>query len=176
MIASLPRASIRNRFMPEYAARHVGTLSGTLYVPPMFEESNLIEAIRGRSKKILTACAGLACKNSDYIISTGSITQLPMSSNCVDYIFTDPPFGNNLIYSELNFISESWLGIYTNSKQESIVSTSQGKNVSDYKKLMERGFAEYYRVLKPNRWITVEFHNSQNSVWNAIQEAIQTVR
>lgn len=174
VIASLPRASIRNRFMPEYAARHVGTLLGTLYVPPMFEESNLLEAIRGRSKKILTACAGLACKNSDYIISTGSITQLPMSSNCVDYIFTDPPFGNNLIYSELNFISESWLGIYTNSKQESIVSTSQGKNVSDYKELMKRGFAEYYRVLKPNRWITVEFHNSQNSVWNAIQEAIQT--
>ncbi len=88
----------------------------------MFEESNLLEAIRGRSKKILTACAGLACKNSDYIISTGSITQLPMSSNCVWIIsFTDPPFGNNLIYSELNFISESWLGIYTNSKQESIV-------------------------------------------------------
>ncbi|MCC8150842.1 MAG: hypothetical protein LIO96_05175 [Lachnospiraceae bacterium] len=51
VIASLPRASIRNRFMPEYATRHVGTLSGTLYVPPMFEENNLIDAIRGRSKK-----------------------------------------------------------------------------------------------------------------------------
>lgn len=174
VIASLPRASIRNRFMPEYATKHVGVLSGTLYVPPMFEESNLIEAIRGRSKKIFTACSGLECKNNDYIISTGSITQLPICSNCVDYIFTDPPFGNNLIYSELNFISESWLAIYTDSKQESIVSTSQNKDVSDYKELMKKGFAEYYRVLKPNRWITVEFHNSQNSVWNAIQEAIQT--
>ena len=29
-----------------------------------------------------------------------------------------------------------------------------------------------YRVLKPNRWITVEFHNSQNAVWNAIQETL----
>lgn len=38
---------------------------------------------------------------------------------------------------------------------------------------MKQGFAEYFRVLKPNRWITVEFHNSQNAVWNAIQEAIQ---
>mgnify|MGYP005788707827 CR=1 FL=1 len=173
IIASLPRASIRNRFMPEYATRHVGTLSGTLYVPPMFEENNLIEAIRGRSKKILTACAGLACKNDDYIISTGSITQLPIDDNCVDYVFTDPPFGNNLIYSELNFISESWLGVYTDSVPESIVSTSQNKDVDDYKELMKKGFAEYYRVLKPNRWITVEFHNSQNAVWNAIQEAIQ---
>lgn len=173
IIASLPRASIRNRFMPEYATRHVGTLSGTLYVPPMFEENNLIDAIRGRSKKILTACSDLSCRNDDFIISTGSITQLPIEDNCVDYIFTDPPFGNNLIYSELNFISESWLGVYTDSKPESIVSTSQNKNVDDYKNLMKQGFAEYFRVLKPNRWITVEFHNSQNAVWNAIQEAIQ---
>ena len=63
IIASLPRASIRNRFMPEYATRHVGTLSGTLYVPPMFEENNLIEAIRGRSKKILNSCSMLYCQN-----------------------------------------------------------------------------------------------------------------
>ncbi len=105
--------------------------------------------------------------------STGSITHLPIKENSIDYIFTDPPFGNNLIYSELNFISESWLGVYTDSVPESIVSTSQNKSVDDYKELMRRGFAEYYRVLKPSRWITVEFHNSQNEVWNAIQEAIQ---
>jgi hypothetical protein len=29
-----------------------------------------------------------------------------------------------------------------------------------------------YRVLKPGRWITVEFHNTKASVWNAIQEAL----
>ncbi len=34
-------------------------------------------------------------------------------------------------------------------------------------------FANYYRVLKPGHWMTVEFHNSRNSVWNAIQEALQ---
>ena len=30
-------------------------------------------------------------------------------------------------------------------------------------------FKEYYRVLKPNRWMTWEFSNSKNSVWNAIK-------
>lgn len=174
IIASLPRASIRNRFMPEYATKHVGTLSGTLYVPPMYEENNLIEAIRGRSRKIIKACSSISCRNNDYIVSTGSITQLPIDNNCIDYIFTDPPFGNNLIYSELNFIAESWLGLYTDTEPESIISTSQSKNVDDYTKLMKKGFREYYRVLKPNRWITVEFHNSQNAVWNSIQEAIQS--
>ncbi len=37
---------------------------------------------------------------------------------------------------------------------------------------MECCFCEFYRVLKPGRWMTVEFHNSQNRVWNAIQEAL----
>lgn len=39
---------------------------------------------------------------------------------------------------------------------------------------MTECFREYYRVLKPGRWMTVEFHNSKNSVWNSIQEALQT--
>jgi hypothetical protein len=31
---------------------------------------------------------------------------------------------------------------------------------------------EVYRILKPGRWVTVEFHNSKNAVWTAIQEAL----
>jgi len=38
--------------------------------------------------------------------------------------------------------------------------------------MMTKCFSEYYRVLKPNRWMTVEFHNSKNAVWNAIQESL----
>lgn len=48
-----------------------------------------------------------------------------------------------------------------------------GKALPEYQELMTRCFAEYFRILKPNRWMTVEFHNSQNAVWNAIQEALQ---
>ena len=38
---------------------------------------------------------------------------------------------------------------------------------------MQRCFAEYYRVLKPGRWMTVVFSNSKAAVWNAIQVALQ---
>lgn len=41
--------------------------------------------------------------------------------------------------------------------------------------MLEEGLAEHFRVLKPGRWMTVEFHNSKSAVWNAIQEAIQRV-
>ena len=32
-----------------------------------------------------------------------------LADNCIDYIFIDPPFGDNLHYSELNFFWEAWL-------------------------------------------------------------------
>jgi hypothetical protein len=38
----------------------------------------------------------------------------------LDYIFTDPPFGGNLMYSELNFLWEAWLKVFTNNKPEAI--------------------------------------------------------
>ncbi len=53
------------------------------------------------------------------------------------------------------------------------MNTVQNKGLSEYQDLMAKSFLEYYRILKPNRWMTVEFHNSKNAVWNAIQEGLQ---
>jgi 16S rRNA G966 N2-methylase RsmD len=33
--------------------------------------------------------------------------------NAVDYVFVDPPFGNNIMYSELSFLYEAWLSVFT---------------------------------------------------------------
>ena len=95
-----------------------------------------------------------------------------IKENLIDYIFTDPPFGANLNYSELSFIWEAWLKVITNNETEAIVNNVQGKGLVEYQSLMTQCFKEYYRVLKPNRWMTVEFSNSKNSVWNAIQESL----
>ncbi len=76
------------------------------------------------------------------------------------------------MYSELNFLWEAWLKVFTNNKFEAVENKVQGKGPREYQELMEKCFAEYYRVLKPGRWMTVVFHNSQNRIWNAIQEAI----
>ncbi|HPU35908.1 MAG TPA: DNA methyltransferase [Bacillota bacterium] len=92
--------------------------------------------------------------------------------NSIDYIFTDPPFGDNLMYSELNFLWDSWLKVFTNNQPEAIINHTQRKGLSEYKELITACFKEMYRILKPNRWITVVFHNSKAAVWNAIQDAI----
>ena len=145
-----------------------GALSGTLYIPSLYQENNIFQAARRKMKDFS------ARKNTTgSIISCGSATQLPLSDNSIDYIFTDPPFGSNLNYSELSFIWEAWLKVMTNQGTEAVINKAQSKELNDYQELMTKCFSEFYRVLKPNRWITIEFHNSQNAVWNAIQEGVQ---
>lgn len=160
-----------NRYMPNHN-RHVGPLSGTLYMPYYQTEINILGLLEEKMKAI-EAVYGMASKA---IVTTQSTTDLSnIPENSVDYIFTDPPFGDNLNYSELNAIWECWLGVQTQNKTEAVVNKAQGKGLIEYQTLMTKCFEQYFKVLKPNHWITVEFHNSKNAVWNAIQEAIQRV-
>nr|WP_211334846.1 DNA methyltransferase [Desulfosoma caldarium] len=144
-------------------------LSGTLYVSSLVREINSLAFLKRKIKKYTTR--GLV---SYVAIASRSSSFLDESDSSFDYIFTDPPFGGNLMYSELNFIWESWLRVFTNNKPEAVENKVQGKGLAEYQRLMTECFKEFYRVLKPGRWMTVEFHNSKNAVWNAIQEALQT--
>ena len=76
------------------------------------------------------------------------------------------------MYSELNFLWESWLQVFTNNHTEAIINKVQNKDADDYKYLLIKCFSEFFRILKPNRWITIEFHNSKAEIWNIIREAI----
>lgn len=150
-----------------------GPLSGTLYVPSLVKELSICNQLE---QAIADQVKIRAVKRpKQFAISTSSSTQLLMQDNSVDYIFVDPPFGGNLMYSELLYLSETWLRILTNNACEAIVNAVQKKGFAEYEGLMTRCFREFSRVLKPGRWITVEFHNSQNAVWAAIQESLQRV-
>ncbi|WP_143415787.1 DNA methyltransferase [Geobacillus sp. E263] len=170
----LTRSSKQARFLAKNyfhgGGGWVGTsLSGTLFVPSLNIEVIPTFTFKNRLEKMINNK-----NNKNVLISTQATqTMCNIPNNTIDYIFTDPPFGGNLMYSELNFNLESWLKVKTNYKNEAIVNQFQGKQLEEYQILMELCFQEYYRILKPGRWMTVEFSNSQASVWNAIQEAIQ---
>jgi DNA modification methylase len=147
-----------------------GPLSGTLYISSMVAETEILKVFSG---KVMDFCKAFLLKNKSSILSTQSLTDLNLKENSIDYIFTDPPFGANIMYSELNYIWESWLKVFSNNNKEAIVNKTQNKDFSVYQSLMEKCFSQYYKVLKPGRWMTVEFSNSKANIWNAIQEAIQ---
>lgn len=162
------------RYVPTHYSQVNQYLSGTLYIASQFVEVSLDYIMSGKIKRLKKALKLLNdCSKKNCHISTQSISDMSnLNNNSVDYVFTDPPFGDNLMYSELNYIWESWLRTFTNNKSEAIINKTQEKKLSDYHKIMHLAFTEYYRILKPNRWITVEFHNTKSSVWNAIQEAL----
>jgi DNA modification methylase len=172
-LSCLPKLTKKNRFMLEYGSRAlVGPLSGTHYMPSLFVENDPPSQFKFQLKKILNKIEN-SCGNITTTQSSSNIPQIP--DNTIDYVFTDPPFGKNLMYSELNFLRESWLKVFTNNKNEAIINNSQKKGLVEYQELMEQCFKENYRILKPGRWMTVVFHNSQPNVWIAIQEALSNV-
>ena len=158
-----------NRYFESSYSQVNRYMKGALYVAPFISEVRPGYALGGKIKRLSKLNYA---KEGNTIISTGSTTQLNIPECSIDYIFTDPPFGRNIQYSELNFIWESWLRVRTNSRQEAIVDETIEKLRDDYHATMERCFQECYRILKPGRWITVEFHNSENSIWTIIQEAL----
>lgn len=152
-----------------------GPLNGTLYIASLTAESDVIKAFKGKVDDF-TKVYGLTSKFEGAVCNTASSTDLRnIPENAIDYIFVDPPFGANINYSELSFIWEAWIRVKTATKTEAIMNDTQGKGLVEYQNLMTSCFAEFFRILKPNRWMTVEFHNSKNSVWNSIQEGLNKV-
>jgi hypothetical protein len=166
-------ASKRNRYIVD---RHhesgttCGPLSNTLFVPEIQCEVNVFSKWSQTVKKQYKARQKYLPRFS--LVQARSATDTGIPDESIDYIFVDPPFGANIIYSELNLLYESWLKVFTESKKEAVVNDRWMKGIYEYGQLMNEGFAECFRVLKPGRWMTVEFHNSLNSVWAAIQEAL----
>ena len=145
-----------------------GPLSGTLYISSLNAEAEVLKVARGKIKDFSRAF--ISTENS--LVQCQSLQNTGISSNSLDYIFIDPPFGANLNYSELNFLWESWLKVITNNIPEAIENSTQGKGANEYRNLMTSCFLEAYRVLKPGRWMTVEFSNTNAAVWNGIQTAL----
>jgi len=172
LTACLPYASRMRRFRAD--RKGGGPLSGTLYVGSLTTPPNVLKSFLRNAETIAASLSFQRSSVRDNFISTQSSTALPnFPSNCIDYIFVDPPFGNNFDYSELNFFWEAMLSVVTSQTEEAIVSSSQVKQLDDYRHLLTSAFKEFFRLLKPGRWMTVEFSNTQAAVWNAIQTALQ---
>ena len=170
-------ASVMNRYRPASSFGN-SPMTGVFYVSSLIAEANVLSLIRGSVKRIKrmekSPWGTLHGQGDNVVITTGNAAKLDqVHSNSIDYIFTDPPFGENIYYSDLNYIVEAWYGVLSNSQPEAIIDRVKGKSVNDYQNLMSNCFCEYYRVLKPGRWMTVVFSNSKTAVWNAIQEALQ---
>ncbi len=167
--------SLLNRYRPTGYSQVNQHLTGVYYVPSQNSELSPWYVLGGKAHRLKSAFEA-STLHADVpmtsMISTGDCGSHALPEDSVDYVFTDPPFGENIFYADLNYVVESWHRARTRTQTEAIVDRPKGKEIADYQRLMQRCFEAYRRVLKPGRWITVVFHNSRNAIWNAIQEAM----
>lgn len=170
---SIAGLSVLNRYGPTHFSQVNRILTGVYYVASQHSECSPWYNLGGKLDRLIKAFNGYKAGAGNAAITTGTAAHLGLPDNSIDYIFTDPPFGDNLAYSELNFIVEAFHRVFTHQGPEAVMSDSQQKGLHEYHRLMKSCFAEYYRVLKPGRWMTVVFSNTQAAVWNGIRTALQ---
>lgn len=144
---------------------------GVLYISGLPVEKNVFLGLRRKMKTIRAAFVALRDLKGRVEVRQGSSTRTTLANESVDYVFTDPPFGGNIPYSEVNFISEAWLGRSTHTRDEAVVSSTQTKDIGAYQSLLTKAFQEMRRIMKPTGKATVVFHSTQADVWQALVNA-----
>jgi len=153
--------------------RKFGILTGTLYIPSLNVELNPVNILRRKIGDFVSIAYNERGNSAVSLLSASKLSTI--KDNQIDYMFVDPPFGANIMYSELSSVWEGWLKVTTNNQTEAIVNEYQHKGLFEYQQLMNRSLREFYRILKPGKWLTMEFSNTSASVWNSIQNALQGV-
>ena len=103
-------------------------LTGTLYIPQLSSEVNVLEVMRNKIAQLQRYYRSYRPHQAELpAILLGSATDLSsIPSGSIDYVFTDPPFGSNIFYADCNLIWEAWLGRLTDSASEAVVNRSLG--------------------------------------------------
>ncbi len=166
--------SMMARYAPTHYSQVNQYLAGVYYISSQSVDVSPWYILEGKYDRLMKSVRASWAKQPSSLVSVSPCACLGVPDSSIDYIFTDPPFGENIYYADLNLLVESWHRVRTNAISEAIIDQAKKKGLHEYQDLMRDSFREYYRVLKPGRWMTVVFHNSHNSVWNAIQEAMSS--
>lgn len=149
-----------------------GAQSGVLYVSGLPVEKNVFVGVRRKIATFAAAFGLVHGLSGRATVVTGSSAKLSLGDETIDYMFTDPPFGAYIPYSEINQINELWLGMTTQTADEAIISPAQGKGVAEYQALLTTVFSEVARVMKRTADATLVFHSSHASVWRALASSL----
>ena len=90
--------SKRNRVQARIHIVGQGVLNLTLVLPPFPTEASLFEMLDMRLSSMLKAKEIIPNQRNNALY-TSSADDLNIKSDSIDYIFTDPPFGANINYS-----------------------------------------------------------------------------
>ena len=115
---------------------------------------------------------------ADTIILTGNAAHMDLEDESIDLIVTDPPYMDNVHYSELADFFHAWLrNIYPYQGYSSMPTTRTAGEVQDttvdgFASNIEAVWQECARVLKPSGLLAFTFHQAKPEGWLAVMKAL----
>ena len=164
--------------------KEIGSWVIGYWQPKEFFENNVWTCFETRFKKLLKAKKqqyNIPIKyaksnnfnelidSKDYLLVTAPsqkyLKNIP--NNSIDYILTDPPHSNRIPYLELSLLWNSWLKKNVDYDDEIVLSESKErkKDITDYNTLLKEVIKESYRVLKPEKHLSIMFNSLDDAVW-----------
>jgi len=137
--------------------------------------------------KVIENCSKVGSKGAS--VNQGTATRLPQVDSFSDTVVTDPPYYDNVAYSDLSDFFYVWLKrsvghLYpenfatplTPKREEIIVNQYYRldgvKDKAFFESKMGDAFQEIYRALKPNGICAVVFAHKTTSAWEALISAV----
>jgi putative DNA methylase len=110
-------------------------------------------------------------------LSCGSSDKTDLPSGSVDYVVTDPPFFDNVHYSELADFFYAWESLYPRGFITPGETTRQAREVQDtdanaFSEKLRAVFGECHRVLKNNGLLVFSYHHSRTEGWSSLVDAV----
>ena len=118
---------------------------------------------------------GLA--TGDALIQCASSTSIGLPDRCVDVVLTDPPFFDNVHYSELADFFYTWQLAMFADDTVSQSTTRQAAEVQDtdpgrFASKLSAVFRECNRVLKDDGLLVFSYHHSREDGWLSVADAV----
>jgi len=119
--------------------------------------------------------AGLNCKTSE---------RMEQDDESVDFVITDPPYYDNVQYSELSDYFYVWLRECLHEEYEEfqpelvpkareiVANSSANKDEEFFVESLANVFSECHRVLKQDGEMVFTYHHNENEAWSVILEAL----
>lgn len=153
------------------------------YIGSTYLENNVLSYFENRLKKTIKGKTNyLECftKNLfsnkfdiNYNITQFDAKSLGIPSKSIDYIFTDPPYGDAVPYFEQSILWNSWLKLVPDYDNEIVISDSKmrDKGIDNFESNIYVAFSEIRRVLKDKGYFSLTYHSLSGLEWKSITNA-----
>lgn len=103
------------------------------------------------------------------------ITELDIPNDSIDLIITDPPYMEQVLYSEYMQLYKPFINLDYNLDDEIVVSSapSREKNKDNYFELLDQAFKMCSDKLKQGHYLCLYFHDSNLNVWDRLVSTLE---